>query len=262
MIEANLSGCDVLCFPRLAVQTGLVHAVTLRPWNMAPHRGPDAHRAIERRRALCRALGLDFDRLTAPAQIHGADVLPIEPADIGRGRDGRDSAIPFVDGLLTDRPGVGIIMLSADCPPLLLYDPVRRVLGAGHASWRGTVAGIAANLVHQMTRSYGSRPQDLLAAIGPSAGPCCYAVGPEVRRIAATRLSDVDACVPRRDGRWYFDLWRALHIQLSEAGLKPENIETAAICSICDERLFSHRREGDAAGRYALIAGLTAPDAP
>ncbi len=134
MIEEHHGELSLLRFERLSAASGLAHAITTRPQNLAPHRGPDRERAIHWRRRVCDILGVPFQNLTSPAQVHSADVLPIEPQDIGRGRDGRDSAVPFVDGLLTDRRGVPLILLSADCPLICAYDPDRPAIGAVHAS--------------------------------------------------------------------------------------------------------------------------------
>jgi YfiH family protein len=249
-------GMGLVCFEHLSEHAGLVHAFTTRPFNLAPHRGEDREQALENRRRLCRALGLDFERLTGASQIHGPDVLMVEEADIGRGRDGRPGAVPLVDGLITDRPGVPLLSMSADCATLLAFDPGRRAVGAAHASWRGTVGGIAANVVAQMGRCFGCRPEDLLVGIGPSAGPCCYEVKEDVRRVAATRIDGVDRLVPRRYGRFWFDLWATLEEQLAGAGVPRGQIEQSRVCTMCDERFYSHRRDGAECGRFGLICAL------
>lgn len=256
MIERTCDDLNLLHFESLVGLPGLAHAVTAKPQNYAPHRGPGREMAIHWRKRVCDILGVPFDSLTSPEQVHGGEVLPLEPGDVGRGRDGRQTAVQFVDGLITDMPGVPLIILSADCPLVMLYDPDRPAIGAVHASWRGTVAFAAANLVRQMIRSYGSDPARMKAAISPSAGACCYEVGPHVRRVARTRLPDADACFPEKNGRVHFDLWRANQSQLLAAGVPQSNIEIAGLCSICDQRFWSHRRDGPDAGRFALFVSL------
>lgn len=256
MIEQRHDGLTLLVFENLSRSPGLVHAFTTRPQNYAPHRGVGSEQAVHWRQEVCRILGVPFDRLTSPAQVHGADVLAVEDLDIGCGRDGRGSAVPSVDGLLTDRPGVPLILMSADCPLICVHDRKRQAIGAVHASWRGTVAGAATHLVRRMAAEFNSDPDNLLAAICPSAGPCCYEVGRDVVRIARTRLEDADACFVHRDGRTYLDLWKANRQQLISAGVPGESIETAALCSICDCRFWSHRRDGNTAGRSALFIAL------
>lgn len=256
MIETTYGDMRLLTFERLSRESGLVHAVTTRPQNYAPHRGLGKEQAIDARREVCRILGVSYDRLTSPAQVHGADVLAVDDLDIGCGRDGRGSAVANVDGLLTDKCDVPLILMSADCPLILAYDPGCRAVGSVHASWKGTVGRAAEHLVHRMQAEFGCRPADLLAAICPAAGPCCYEVGREVLRIARTRLDDADALFVHRNGRMYFDMWEANRRQLAAAGVPEGQIEAAALCSICDQRFWSHRRDGETAGRTALFVGL------
>ncbi|HOW70144.1 MAG TPA: polyphenol oxidase family protein [Phycisphaerae bacterium] len=256
MLQTTHGDLTLLHFPRLARETGLAHAITTKPQNYAPHRGNDREAALDARRRVCRILGLEYDRLTSPEQVHGGEVVAVENADIGRGRDGRGTAVRYVDGLLCDRPGVPLILLSADCPLICVYDPRRRAAGAVHASWQGTVAHATVNLVAQMTRLFGCDPTRLLAAISPSAGPCCYEVGHDVRRIAQGKLDHADTFFTPRNDRFLFDLWSANHAQLTASGVHPDNIEIAGLCSICDHHFWSHRRDGADAGRSALFLAL------
>lgn len=256
MIEDVHGDLVLLRFERLSAENGVAHAVTTRPHNYAPHRGCGREEAVAWRQRVCRILRLEFECLTSPAQVHGAEILRVERADMGRGRDGRASAVPYVDGLITDQPGIPLILLSADCPLVWVYDPKRPAVGAVHASWQGTVARASENLVRQMRRAFGSEPSSLLAGIAPSAGPCCYEVGAEIRRIAETRLGNLERCFAQRDGRLFFDLWTANLHQLTESGILPEHVELAGLCTICDRRFWSHRRDGAEAGRFALILAL------
>jgi YfiH family protein len=158
--------------------------------------------------------------------------------------------------LLTDQPDIPIAILSADCPIVLLYDPDRPAIGVVHASWQGTVAHASTQLVCQMQREFGSKSKRLLAGICPSAGPCCYEVGRDVYRVACTRLTDPEPCFAVKGDKYLFDLWTANRQQLVEQGVPAEQIEVAALCSICDDRFFSHRRDGAQTGRFALVAAL------
>ena len=256
MIEEWHGDIRLLRFERLGREGGLVHAVTTRPQNMAPHRGIDCERSVEWRRRVCDILDVPFERLTSPVQVHGGNSIRIEACDVGRGRDGRDSAVPHVDGLLTDRPDVPIIVLSADCPIVVLYDPDARAVGTVHASWQGTVAGASTQLVRRMQREFSSAPKHLLAGICPSAGPCCYEVGEDVYRVACARLTDPQSCFEAKGDRYLFDMWTANLQQLVRQGVQRENIDVARLCSICDDRFFSHRRDGAQTGRFALVVAV------
>jgi hypothetical protein len=256
MLEEVYADVTLLRFDRLAREPGLVHAVTTRPQNYAPHRGSARRQAIAARRRLCEILSVPFDKLTSPEQVHGGEILDVGNSEIGCGRDGRTSAVRFVDGLICDRPGVPIMLLSADCPLVCAYDPDRPAVGAVHASWQGTMAHASENLVTQMRRVFGSDPSRLLTAISPSAGPCCYEVSDKVRRIAEGKLDQVEECFSTSAGRLMFNLWAANRRQLLDAGALEANIEVAGSCSVCDERFFSHRRQGADAGRFALMIAL------
>ena len=256
MIEQQVGEVRLLAFQELQQHSRLAHAFTSRPQNYAPHRGTGKEQAMSWRQVVCEYLGMNASRITAPSQVHGGDILRVESADIGRGHDGRDHAIPFIDGLITNIPNVPLLLLSADCPVVCAYDPDHHAIGAVHASWRGTVASITANMVHQMQRSFGSDPGRLSAAICPCAGPCCYEVGRDVQRVVQARFDDADDFFRERNGRLMFDLWSANRRQLVTAGVPERNIETAALCSICDTRFWSHRRDGEPAGRSALFIAL------
>lgn len=256
LVEA-FENTELLRIPSLAEIDGFAHAITTRPWNMAPHHGPDRGLAVERRRSVCRHLGLSFDRLTAPEQIHSGHVVVVTEADEGAGRWGRADAVRFVDGLVCDRPGVPIIQHSADCPMIVVVDVERRALATAHASWRGTVARIAETLVALLARTAESSPASFQAALCPCAGPGRYEVGDDVRRIASVMLDGAERFFPvGASGRLFFDLRAANVAQLVAAGVPIENISVADRCTMSDERFYSHRRDGPDTGRFALLAGF------
>lgn len=203
--------------------------------NLGYTREDDAE-IVRRNRALV-AAALGCARLTTVRQVHGAHVVvaaaPAEEAD----------------GILTAEPGLALGIMTADCVPVLLVDTRLRVVGAIHAGWRGTAAGIAAEAVEAMRREFGSRAQEVVAAVGPSIGPCCYAVGEEVRgRFAA------DLFAGSR-----LDLWEANRRQLVGAGV--EDVTVVGECSACARlggrrKYFSHRAEGGVTGRAMGVVAV------
>lgn len=251
-----LGDAGLLYFPSLRQIDGFAHAITTRPWNMAPHIGPQAESALGRRRRVCTHLGLPFEQLTATEQVHSAHVVRLLPGDAGAGRDGRDTAIRFVDGVVCDLPGVPVILFSADCPLIVAVDPRRRVFGVAHASWRGTIEGMAGELIRQLRREFQVNPADLVTGICPCASVERYEVGEDLLRVAHARWNDADRFFQVVGGRRRFDLRAANVAQLVEAGVPPEGITVAAECTISDERFFSHRRDGAETGRFALVAGF------
>lgn len=183
--------------------------------------------------------------LVTVRQVHGLEVIAV----------GAASEPVEADGMMTDRTGVLLGVQVADCVPLLLADTRLRVAAAVHAGWRGTVGGIAACAVGRLGGQFGSRAEDLVAAIGPSIGPCCYGVGEEL----IERVGWSSGLLERRDGVVYFDLWEANRRQLSAAGVV--SVRVLGLCTACSRaagqrRFFSHRAEAGATGRAMGMIGL------
>lgn len=186
------------------------------------------------------------------------DVWQVHSADWTYAAAPRPPDQPHVqaDIILTDRPEVTLFMRFADCVPILLYDPVRHAIALAHAGWQGTVRGAAREAVRAMVARFGSRPADLLAAIGPSIGPDHYEVGPDVVAQARAAFgSATEALLPRKDGTTRFDLWAANRLLLEEAGV--EQVEVAGLCTACHlEDWYSHRAEHGRTGRFGVMLGL------
>lgn len=244
---------------RLLADRGVAHAftgrgggVSLGPYaslNLGLHVG-DAPEAVRenRRRALV-AAGTDPDRLTLGEQVHGTGLRWVEPRHCGAGAWETSTALPATDGLLTRQRGVVLGVLVADCVPLLLADPEAGLVAAVHAGWRGTAGRIATRAVEAMV-SAGAHPSRIVAAMGPSIGPCCYQVSPDLAGWFAGLFSQE---VVRRKARGpYLDLRLANRLALMEAGLSEAQISWHPPCTACQtHRYFSHRAQGGQAGRQA-----------
>ncbi|MGH2538534.1 MAG: peptidoglycan editing factor PgeF [Candidatus Promineifilaceae bacterium] len=184
--------------------------------------------------------------------VHGARVARVGRAEYGR-------HVGPADGLITAESGCGLTMNFADCAPIFLYDPVRGAIGLGHAGWRGALADLPGSLVRAMARAFGSRPAELLAAVGPCIGACCYEVGAEVLEAAAAAFGGLDGlCRPAGvNGRTkgWFDLPAANRRRLLEAGVG--QVELAGLCTACNlDLFFSHRAEGGRTGRFGALLTL------
>jgi polyphenol oxidase len=181
---------------------------------------------------------------------------------------GKEPAAPATlegDGLLTREPGVLLAILTADCIPVLIADTKTRAVAALHAGWRGTVAGIAEAGVQRMREEFGTRPEDLLAAIGPGIGPCCYSVGDEVRTQFASAFGYAEELFQERPAEsgtaLYLDLPEANRRQLLAAGLSSEAIALTGQCTGCATgRFFSHRIEHGHTGRMMSVIGIAQQD--
>jgi YfiH family protein len=194
------------------------------------------------------AMGVDRAAVRLVKQVHGTGKAVVRRGDpIHQER-------PEADIIISDDPGSAIGVRVADCAPILLADRTRPVVGAAHAGWRGAMQDVASNVVRAMQATFGSNPADLIAAIGPSLGPCCGEMGLEVgEAFRAAGHGDADisrwfTAGPR--GRPHFDLWRANRDQLERAGVPAASIHVAGLCTRCRPDLFhSYRASGAAAGR-------------
>ncbi len=206
--------------------------------NLGSSTGDHRERVLQNRRRLCDALGAPYPPVL-PRQVLGADV--VTASEIARD----------ADGVVTSERGRPLLTLSADCVLILLFDAVRRAVAGVHSSRHGARGRIAGNAVELMTREFGSRPRDIVAAVGPSIGPCCYEVREDV--IAEWRGSG-ERFLLARSGRTVLDLWAATRSHLEEAGVRPEAIDEARICTRCrPDQFYSYRRDGARTGRFGAL---------
>jgi YfiH family protein len=228
--------------------------VSAGPWaalNLGGQVGDDAAAVAANRRALAQAVGVPVETWARVRQVHGAEVVAVRaPGDHGA-----------ADGLVSATPGLCLTVTVADCCAVYLLDPRRRVVGLCHAGWRGTVADVAGATVAAMVQGWGCRPEDLLAAVSPAVGPCCYEVDAPViaalRQSApwADRVLRAEAASPARAR---LDLWGANVQRLVDAGVPPAGVAVAGLCTACSpDLLYSHRRDGGRTGR--MLAGIGLP---
>ena len=208
----------------------------------------DSPHSVEGNRSLLvRHFGISIERLVTVNQVHGDDLLVIDEPN----PDYSHFLKVDCDGIITNQPGVMIGICLADCIPVLLLDPVRRVVAALHAGWKGTAAGITAKGVKALVKLFDSDPRDVLAAVGPGIGACCYEVDAPV--MEAFRKSGQDTSLFAADkglGKFRLDLPEANRQQLLRAGIPEDNMEVGKLCVSCNRELFfSYRRDGGETGR-------------
>jgi YfiH family protein len=242
------------------LQPGLVHGVFTRhggvspdPWhslNLGGTVGDDPDRVTENHQRLFSALDRPVSSVFDVWQVHSADVVI---ADGPR----NDRSHTKGDIILTDDPGVTLLMRFADCVPILLYDPHRRAIGVAHAGWLGTVRRAAEVTVQAMVRTFDSDPTDILVGLGPSIGPDHYAVGAEVvEQFEASFGRGASRHLAQKEGMTYLDLWSANQALLQGQGV--EHIEAAKICTACHiQDWYSHRSEGGKTGRFGAVIALS-----
>ncbi|WP_379131578.1 peptidoglycan editing factor PgeF [Paenibacillus sp. sgz500958] len=235
--------------------------------NCAFHVGDDPQDVLTNRHIVTDYLGFELEDWTCGEQTHGVNIAEVTSADRGRGSQDRTSAFADTDGLLTNVPGVLLTSFYADCVPLYFYDPVRSVVGLAHAGWKGTVGQIAEAMVKKMGQIYGSLPQDILAAIGPSIGACCYEVNDHVmdyvhpledslRREGAGSES-LYTPSDNSPGKSMLNLKELNRRIMIKAGILPTHIECTTWCTSCNTDLFfSHRKENGSTGRMTSWIGI------
>ena len=179
------------------------------------------------------------ESLATVSQVHRNAVVNLK---------GEPSSPVEADAIITGNKGMAIGILTADCLPILLHDPVNGAVAAVHAGWKGTALGVALNTVHEMGKAFGTRPGDLIAALGPSIGPCCYTVGENVYEEFQRLGRNMDSFTRLDDGL-RLDLGFQNMSQLLDSGLRPENISGGAPCTYCSKGFFSYRRDGGRTGR-------------
>ncbi|HEX5297315.1 MAG TPA: peptidoglycan editing factor PgeF [Streptosporangiaceae bacterium] len=268
-----VGGLRLLTWPALDA-SGVTAAVTARdggvsgaPYatlNLSLSVGDEPSRVLENRRRLAAALGTSLDDFVFARQVHGAGVRVVGEADRGSGARSLEDAIEGADALVTASSAIVLAILTADCLPVVLHDPVAGVLACVHAGWRGTVAGVTAATVAAM-KDLGSRPSDLVAGLGPAIDGDRYQVGPDVHEAvtgafgaavaAFLRPDRRPGAVPEGQDRWLLDLSAANRHALREAGVPGDRIHASTIPT--GTGAFFSDRAARPCGRLALVASLS-----
>ncbi|MGO0122343.1 peptidoglycan editing factor PgeF [Desulfothermobacter acidiphilus] len=208
--------------------------------NLGLSTGDDAERVQCNRDRLARALGFTWEQAARGEQVHGNRVAVVTAPG---------AVFPSTDALVTNRVGLPLLVFFADCVPIMLVDPVLRVIATVHAGWRGTLRRVVLEALGVMRSCFGVEARHCLVHLGPSIGPCCYAVGEEVAELFASWKGEV---LLRDQGSWHLDLKEANRQLLLAAGVPKENITLSSYCTSCHSKLFySHRRDGYQTGRMA-----------
>lgn len=210
--------------------------------------GDDANSVIENYGLVAKDMGFDIERCVLSKQTHTNNIRIVTEEDCGKGIV-RTSDIEDTDGLITNIPNIPLVIFAADCVPVLLYDPKKRVAAAVHAGWRGSVAGIAPKCVNLMASEFNCNPDDIVAAIGPCIGPCCFEFGDE----AVIYFSD-KYYTQKDNGKYNIDLWSYNRDLLIDVGVNPRNIDISGVCTMCNsDKFYSYRTHRENTGRQAAV---------
>lgn len=266
--QADGTELMLLKYPLLE-QTGMVeHCFTTRlggvsrgmfsAMNLSFSRGDEKEAVEENFRRLAAALGREMQQFVFTDQTHTTNVRKVTAADAGKGltkeRDYRD-----VDGLITDEPGLVLSTFFADCVPLYFVDTAHHAIGLSHSGWRGTVKRMGAVTLAAMEKAYGTRPEEVICAIGPSICQDCYEVDGDVAEEFAREFSsrEREILIDKGKGKYQLDLWRANEIVLAEAGVWQEHLAVTNLCTCCNEKLlFSHRASQGKRGNLGAFLSI------
>ena len=219
------AGFTTACSCRLHGESDMIPGTL----NMALHVGDNPQKVLRNRQKFAAAIGVKPERFTTCAQVHGSNVQVVTEERIGSGAESFSDTIPETDALITNLADVPLLLFYADCVPVLLADPKTGVIGLAHAGWRGTAAQIAKKTVAAMQETFGVQPENLLAAIGPSIGGCCY----EVDDVVGIQMQEYASCFTEKcNGKYWLDLWQVNRQQLMEAVVALSNISTAGAPTI------------------------------
>lgn len=212
-------------------------------------RGGGIEEIVTNRTRFLLSRGTRLDDVVAGELVHGAEVAIVGDADRGRGAS-RPDWLKGIDGLVTAEAGLVLLTTHADCTPVVMYDPLRRVLGQAHAGWRGLRSGIIENLSAVIGSVGGGSPKSFKVWIGPVVRPCCYPVG---RDVAAQFPEE---CIRQAGDVLHLDLPRFVRFELSRLSFTTTNISDSGVCTSCDLRFSSFRRDGAPVRAMALITSL------
>jgi len=224
-------------------------------YNLSPFSGDNPGSFDRNKAVLCNILGIGTENLIIPFQTHGNEIREIDQSFFQLSTKEKAEYLNGIDAIFTQLPQVCIGITTADCVPLLFFDPVKKVIAAAHAGWRGTRGRIAEKTVLAMIEKFNCNLADILVTIGPSISAEVYEVGNDVVEHFASEGFDTTEIIEIRNNAIFLDLWKANKQSLEKAGIKPDHIEIAGICTFAEhKRFFSARRLGIKSGR--MLSGI------
>jgi len=244
------------CFEK---QSDLTHAVSHKSiehpydFSLALHTGEEEEKIIQNRSAIVKYLSTNKPLHFIVANQTHSDHVKVITGQKTQGWSTLQDAVEDCDALITQEKNVILCILTADCVPILLYDPENKVVAAVHAGWKGSKAGIVSKTVQKMQDTFGSKAEKIIAGVAPSIGGCCYEVDEEV----AKHFFEIPESFSKRGNKYMLDLPYINKYQLLGSGLKEENIEMSGVCTACDvEKYFSYRKEQGCSGRFMSMIGM------
>ena len=247
---------NIYTFKNLSAQTACQHLVTQKnnsapySFSLALHTQENPKDILENR-AYFKEQYPNMSFIVAN-QTH-SDNIHVVKENKETGWEKLEDAIQNCDALISNQKNIMLTILTADCVPILLFDPIQNIIGAVHAGWKGTEQEIVKKTVKKMQSDFNSDPKNIIAGIAPSIGKCCY----EVDWNVAQHFENIENAYTQKDDKYMLDLPHINKTQLLKVGLKDENIELSSICTACEvDRYFSYRKEQGCSGRFMSMIGL------
>lgn len=260
ILHVRKNGIEYLQFKRLLQFNNLINCYTLSANNVDfirkfPEENTDILKASYKK--ICSALNIKIENIVRPKQTH-TDCIQIVEKTSDKFED--------VDGLITNKKDIDLVLTFADCTPILLYDPINKIIGNIHSGWRGTVQKIGQKAVLKMIKEYGSKPENIIACIGPCIGKCHFEVEDDVKNIFEQTFSYLNRIfdiieeqkeLVRGKKKYHIDTVLINRLILQECGVKPENIVESNICTVCNSNLMhSYRAQKENSGRNITVLGM------
>ena len=250
-----LADCDFLTHA-FCTRLGGVSQDDYESLNMSFKEGDEDNHVLLNWGRLSAAFNIPLEQFLVVNQVHKDDIFIVKPYG---GYFSSRAELDY-DAIMTDRVDLAICVKTADCAPVFIVDRVKKVIAAVHAGWRGSALGISARAVRLLQDNYGSAPQDILGAIGPSIGQCCYQVDKAVAdNFLQQRDNENFLFAAKKAGKWMLDLAEANRRQIINCGIPEENIDVSDLCTVCNQgKFFSHRASGGITGRqisFMMIKG-------
>ncbi|MDD3400914.1 MAG: peptidoglycan editing factor PgeF [Eubacteriales bacterium] len=252
--------------PLFSAQKGIDHGFSARTGgvsegcfaslNLSFTRPEDRKKVVRNYEIFCDAANIPLQSMVMDTYEHGTTILRVDRNDCGKGY--LLPSLPACDGLVTNDPNVTLMTGHADCMAFYCYDSVNKCIGLAHAGWRGALNRIGSQLIKMMKTEYGSNPTNILVGVGPSICPKCFEVGEDVAADFEKAYPNINIRGTNEKGNPTIDLWKVAAEQFLEQGVKRENIELMGVCTMEDDRLYSHRRDkGKTGGMTAFLRILT-----
>ena len=226
--------------------------------NLSFDRGDDPARVLENFKRIGASMGVNVEDMVLSKQTHTTNVRVVTAEDKGKGIM-QERNYTDVDGMITNVPGICLVTSYADCVPLYFVDPVKKAIGLSHSGWRGTVGKIGKVTIEKMGELYGTKPEDIVACIGPSICQKCYEISEEVAVQFKEAFPDniKEILIDKGNGKYQLDLWECNRINFKEAGVLPENIKVTDICTCHNtDVLFSHRGHNGKRGNLGAFLSI------